>query len=34
VTDPALQQIKTQCLAELRKNAAEYPGVGSTPAQK
>jgi hypothetical protein len=34
VTDPALQQIKTQCLAELRKNASEYPGGGSTPAQK
>lgn len=34
VADPALQQIKTQCLAALRKGAAEYPGLGSTPAQK
>ena len=34
VADPALQQIKAQCLAELRKGAAEYPGLGSTPAQK
>jgi len=27
VSDPALQQIKTQCLAELRKGAASYPGA-------
>jgi len=35
VTDPALQQIKTQCLAELRKGAAEYPAdAAAAPAKR
>jgi hypothetical protein len=34
VNDPALQQIKGQCLAELRKGMAEYPGLNGNPPQK
>ena len=34
VNDPALQQIKTQCLAALRGGLAKYPGLNGNPAQK
>lgn len=33
VADPALQEIKAACLAELRKGEAEYPGLGTNPPQ-
>jgi hypothetical protein len=34
VTDPALQEIKSACVAELRKGLAEYPGLNGNPPQK
>jgi hypothetical protein len=32
VSDPALQKIKTECLAALRKDAAEYPAAAAAQA--
>ena len=34
VTDPALQQIKGQCLAALRKDQAEYPAAAAEQAKQ